>query len=316
MFNITYRLALVGLLLLTVGMATGCPGGKSEETPPQTITTGQPPAKPGEPAPPAKPADPKSPVATGDATAPPPPVPSVATPNEHPSGDTWVYTANLIPHIGQKLIVEYKLTKADPGKAWIGLVPDSITATDAPANAAAAVAHADTVAAASATINLDTPRTGTYHLRLFDGKDATAKLLGESPVVKVDQWPQGNIAMKKPPYVTINPVPYSDHVQVQMGFPVVAYFEVPAGYSDKAWLGVVPADTKSPLQIDNDAVALTGAVLYLSGKTKDQYTWKPDKMGTYVFRLFPSSDPGVDYVAQSEVFTIIPKGTPPGKEPK
>jgi hypothetical protein len=210
-------------------------------------------------------------------------------------------------HIGEKLQVSYQLRQANGGKAWIGLVPEAVSATDLAANDAADIAASPTVDAPSALVNVDAAQVGRFRLRLFESREPGARLLAESKVLTITQWPLGNREARTPPYVTINAVGAKGPAEVEAGMPVVAYFELPEGYDAKGWLGAVPADLKSPLEIDNDAAAVTGAVMYLSGKTKDSYTWKPDKPGKYVFRVFPSGAPGADYVAESEEFTVVPK---------
>jgi hypothetical protein len=308
---------LTVLLILLALTVAGCPKPETkttvidQTTPP--ATSSQPPTSAATP-----PATPPAQPATGDVTppaTPPPTAPDSAPepPNPRPTGTGWVFTPKLTHYVGENLVVEYSIDKPNPGKAWVGLIPEDISAQDEPSNDAADVAYAYTVDAQQATLNIEAPKTGKYRLRFFAGSDPDSRLVGESPLITVTQWPAGDRAKKLAPYVTINATgtPASGKIEVQETFPVVAYFEVPAGYSDKAWLGVVPADVTSPLEAENDAVDVS--YMYLNGRTKDSFTWKPDKLGTFVFRLFPNSAVGTDYVAESEPFTVIPKGSAPAK---
>jgi hypothetical protein len=210
--------------------------------------------------------------------------------------------------IGEKLEAQYHLPAPNGGKAWVGLIPEAVTETGEADNDAADVSYSYTVDAAEAALNLDLPQAGRYRLRLFSGAGGAEPLLAESPVITVEQWPLGDRAAKTAPYLTINPVG-TDKAEVQEGFPVPVYFEVPADYPDTAWIGVVPTSVKSPLEGDNDAADVQ--YWYLKdaeqGPAKGSFTWTAEKPGEYVFRLFPNTTGLADYTAQSETFTVIPK---------
>jgi hypothetical protein len=299
--------------LSALSLLSGCPGGQQGQ---DSTAAGQPQTKAAQGQPAAQPADktaatPPTAQAGGATPAQAPPAPPPDEPNPRPTGSDWVFVSDLHHHIGEKLQVTCQLSKANQGQAMVYLVPENMAAQDQAASAAGAAASSPTVPGDSSTLNIDPPLTGRFRLRLFASKDAGAKLLFQSPVLTIDQWPVGDRDKQVPPYVTIHPVGVTK-VEVQETFPVIAYFEVPAGYDPHAWVGVVPADTKSPLEFDNDKVQISS--YYLQGQTKASFTWKPDRLGTFVFRLFPNQSPQCDYVAQSETFTVIPKGTPPAKK--
>jgi hypothetical protein len=243
-------------------------------------------------------------TAEGQATATPPPGSTPPDPaNPRPTGDNWVFVPALKYHVGDKLHVEYQLGTPNPNKAWVGLIPEDVAATDGPSNDAADVAYAYTTAAKSATLEIGSPQPGRFKLRLFSSNEPDARLLGETPVLTIEQWPQGDLASKIPPYVTLDRQG-ANVVEVAQGSPVSASYEVPAGYSG-AWIGVIPAATTSKIEGENDAVDV--AYIYLENKLKDVYTWTADQPGTYVFRIFPSSEATATAVAESEPFTVKPK---------
>lgn len=242
--------------------------------------------------------------AQGAATAPPAEASAApGPPNPHPQGDNWVFTPQLMHHIGDKLSIEYTLATPNPGKAWIAVVPAATTATDEPGNDAVDVNYTYLQTPKTATVELTLPKVGTFKLRLFGGNDAADKMLAESPVLTVSQWPKGDLAAKTPPYVTLS-AHGAGPVEVMEGAPLVATFVLPPGYPDKAWLGVIPADTASQTDGDNDAVDVD--YIYLTGKQNDTYTWKDTKPGKYVVRIFPCSETDATLVAESEPFTVKP----------
>lgn len=224
--------------------------------------------------------------------------------NPRPEGANWVYTPSLRLRVGQTLPVQYRIEQPSPGEAWVGLIPEHVSTTDSSSNDAEDVAYAYTVDAQEAALNLDLPQAGRFRLRLFSATGAGGELLAESPLITVEQWPQGDLASLTPPYMTINPVGV-DKVEVQQGFAVPVYFEVPDDYPSKAWIGVVPASVGSRLSVDNDALDVQ--YWFLDGRTKDSFIWHPDREGTFVYRLFPSDVPGCEFTAQSEEFTVIPR---------
>lgn len=247
--------------------------------------------------------EPASPVPSAP-ESPPQPAVEPDPPNPRPTGSNWLWAPKLRARVGQKLEVQYRMEQPNPGKAWIGLIPVVVTEKDAASNDAADVAFSYTVNAPEAALNLDLPQAGRFVLRLFSSSDSDAALLGESPVITVEQWPRGDMKGRVPPYATINQPPEVEHVEVYQGLPVPVYFEVPEGYPDKAWIGVVPVGVKSPQESDNDAADVQ--YWYLEGKTKDSFIWYAKDLGTFVYRLFPSDVAECEWVAESEPFTIVP----------
>jgi hypothetical protein len=308
-----YAWAACGLLGLS--LLCGCPGGqdKSQGTAAPPASHPSAPASPSAATPSTPPTDatPATPPTAGQANtpaAPSSPAAAPETPNPQPTGDNWVYTKELHHHVGDKLVVTYKMAAPNPGKAWVGLVPADTQSTDEDANDAVDVSYSYTSDKPGEELMLDAPQAGSFKLRLFSGsgpKDEPGKMLAESPVLTIDQWPQGDLAKKLPPYVTINPTGTTP-MQVKLGDEVTATFNLPVGYSKEGWIGVIPVSVKAFNDADNDAQDV--AYEYLDGKTNDTFTWKTDKPGTYVFRIFPSSAAAGNYVAESEQFTVAPAG--------
>lgn len=237
--------------------------------------------------------------------APPAPAVEPDPPNPRPEGENWVWTPELRVRIGQTLQVQYRMQTPNAGEAWIGLVPEYTTETDAASNGQTAVARGTTVDAPEAVLNLELTQTGRFRLRLFGGSADDAQLLAESPLLTVEQWPRGDRASATAPYLTIGPPEGLENIEVQRRYPVHIYFEIPPDYPDSAFICAVPVTVKSPRASDNlDAAEI---YWYTEGKTNGYFTWNPDKEARFVYRLFPCDQPGCDYSAESEEFTIIPQ---------
>jgi hypothetical protein len=224
--------------------------------------------------------------------------------NPRPDGENWVYTPQLRLRVGQTIPVEYRIENPRPGEAWIGLIPSAVESSEVSMNDAEVLARAYTVEAHEAVLNIVAPQAGRFRLRLFSSGGAEGQMLAESGEIVVTQWPQGDLASLTPPYLTINPVGV-DKVEVQLGFPVPVYFEVPDDYPDKAWIGAIPVTVKSRLSGENDPHDVQ--YWFLDGRTKDSFVWMPQQEGTFVYRLFPSDEYGCEFSAESEEFTVIPK---------
>jgi len=299
--------AALGLLALT-GLLSGCPKAEKTETaaaPPPTLHAKTTPG--------ANTVDSSkfqlNKPATGTATVPPSPASgaAVTADNPRPTGPNWVYTAQLTHHVGDKLAVEYLIAAPNPDKAWVGLVPEATTALDEPANDAVDVSYAYTKAAPSATLELEASEPGRFRLRFFSDNTADGKLLGESPVLVIEQWPLGDRDKKVAPYITID-AGSGAKTEVASGTTVTAHYEIPADYAGTAWIGVLPADKIATDKTSGFNDIYDVAYTYTEGKLKDEFSWQADQPGTYVFRVFPNAVNAANYVAESEPFTVKPKG--------
>jgi hypothetical protein len=183
------------------------------------------------------------------------------------------------------------------------LIPEHVTETGAPGNDAQSAAYAYTQAQTPGKLSLQLTQAGRFTLKLFSGPGAAGKLLAQSRVLTVEQQAPPALSGHKPPYVTINPAP--GKLEVQEGFPVIAYYAVPPDCPGSAWLAVVPLETTSKLESDNLKASIS--YMYLDGKTQGDFTWVASIPGTYVFRLFPSSDHACYAMSESEPFTVVPR---------
>jgi len=242
--------------------------------------------------------------ATPPGTTAPGTTPAVEPPNPKPSGLNWVWSPKLTYRIGEPIKADYTVAAIGDPKPWIGLIPASVVAQDEAANDAADISYcyAETP---TATLTLSAVDVGQFHIRLLSG-GSTGKLLAETPLMNITQWQKGRWeGTDKPPvkpYITISGGPLPPTVVIKQGLPVVAYWETAEAYPEGAWLGLIPTSCTSAREEDNDAVDIQ--YNYLNGEVKGQFQFMMDKPGEYVFRLFPSSQPNTEWVAESQVWTV------------
>jgi len=268
-------------LVASLFMLSSCPTKpKAPTTAPTTPTTAPPAQQTPESAPPAE--------------------QPVSRPNVRPAGETWVYTEKLDYRIGEPIKVEYKVKPAAEGRPWIGLVPNSVKATDSGSNDAEDVTYAYVEPAQQGTVELIPPKTGEFYIRLFDGDNAQGQCQGESPVISVRDWEQGSREANRPPLLTVTGEQPPSPVKVKAGATITVNYELPEAYPDRAWIGLIPASEKSWGEGANDAVDVTYAYIP-KGATLGSVDLVVEKPGQYVVRLFPC-----DIGEASCVFESVP----------
>lgn len=218
--------------------------------------------------------------------------------NPMPTGDTWVHTDMLDYRIGQTIQIQYKLERGASGKPWIGLIPVQVTAQDEGTNDASDIGYVyiEDQQPESGTAELSASKQGDYYIRLF-GSDADEKALlqGQTKIIAIRDWPQGNLEGPTKPYIMIEgqtpPAPKQvlEPLKCKVGDLLKGTYELAEAYPKSAWIGLIPSSVTNRGGEKNDAADV--AYKYLDeGALTGSFEFTLENAGEYVIRLFPCGE--------------------------
>jgi hypothetical protein len=221
-------------------------------------------------------------------------------PNPKPQGDSWVFPDKIDTKLGDEIMVDYKLPVETAAAPWIGLVQHGDVGQPVKVQAKNAIAKVILdPAQKEGKVKLVASKLGEYVIRLFPDQTEGAKLLGESEVVGVGNWPQGNLANLTLPYLLIDKAEPGKPYEVATGSVLKVSYKCELSYPSTAWIGVIPATELSIGERSNDAVDV--AYKYIpKDSLEGTVEFTMEKPGEYFIRMFPCNIPEATAVSWSQ----------------
>jgi Ca-activated chloride channel family protein len=195
-------------------------------------------------------------------------------------GRVWIdEPATAVP--GGTVVVHFEAAPTFHDNAWMGVVPSEVPHGSEAENDRHDLGYEYLRKRTSGTLELHAPaKVGSYDVRMHDS-DHDGREVASAPfeVVAVS----GRVWLDKKDFAT--------------GEAMSLHFEVPAGLSSRAWVGIVPSEVPHGDEATNDKHDV--GYQYLSGRTEGTLGFSaPSTEGSFDFRLHDSDSGG------SEIATV------------
>jgi hypothetical protein len=222
---------------------------------------------------------------------------------ERPAEGNYVFIAESPVDTSRPFTVEFRLSPAPDGDAWVALVPASLESKLLEDNARAAIDRTGLPPQEEGSVELTALKRGEYIVRLFPQQEGEIMAIAQTPVFRAENLPDPGTLTFEPPYVTITDRKLEETPVQRTGMPMIAYWELPEALGADAWIGMVPADTVATDAKANMAAAAD--MQYLDGQRKYRSIFQLWQPGEYVFRIFPSEEENAPMLCESQRFKVV-----------
>ncbi len=175
---------------------------------------------------------------------------------------------------GEELNVDFSAEGTIKKNAWVGLIPANIAHGDESKNDQYDVAYHYLGDKTSGTMSFVAPAdTGKFDLRMNSTDENGVEVASVTFTVKGKMNTKADITLEKKSFA--------------QGEQINISFKANPSWEAKAWIGLVPADTKHGSATENDKVDV--AYDYMNGRSKGTMKFTaPSKAGKYSLRMFDS----------------------------